>query len=93
MEQEENDRNPFQVITKIYQEESEAENAFVTLVENGIDEKDIKVIPYNPLNSVTDLAGNTNTEFIGDSSRDEYILSIAAGSAEQAAQVCELLKI
>jgi hypothetical protein len=78
------DHIPFQVITRIYQEESEAENAFVMLIDNGFSEKDIKVTPYNPLNSVTDLAGNTNTEFIGDGSRDEYILSIAAASAEQA---------
>lgn len=87
------DHIPFQIITRIYQEENEAENAFVVLVENGIDEKDIKVTPYNPLNSVTDLAGNTNTEFIGDGSRDEYILSIAAGSAEQAALIRRLLGI
>lgn len=78
------DHIPFQVITRIYQEENEAENAFVMLIENGFSEKDIKVTPYNPLNSVTDLAGNTNTQFIGDGSRDEYILSIAANSAEQA---------
>jgi sporulation protein YlmC with PRC-barrel domain len=82
---------PFQVITRIYQEENEAENAFVMLMENGFSEKDIKVTPYNPLNSVTDLAGNTNTEFIGDGSRDEYILSIAANSAEQAALAHQLL--
>ena len=88
-----NDHIPFQVITRVYQEEAEAENAFVTLVENGIDEKEIKVTPYNPLNSVTDLAGSTNTEFIGDGSRDEYILSIAAGSAEQVALIYRLLKI
>lgn len=87
------DHIPFQVITRVYQEETEAENAFALLVENGIDEKDIKVTPYNPLNSVTDLAGNTNTEFIGDGSRDEYILSIAAGSAEQAELICRLLQI
>lgn len=78
------DHIPFQVITRIFQEENEAENAFVQLIENGFSEKDVKITPYNPLNSVTDLAGNTNTEFIGDGSRDEYILSIAAGSSEQA---------
>jgi len=78
------DHIPFQVITRIFQEESEAENAFVQLIENGFSEKDLKVTPYNPLNSVTDMNGNTNTEFIGDGSRDEYILSIAAASAEQA---------
>lgn len=82
---------PFQVITRIYQEESEAENAFVLLIENGFSESDIKVTPYNPLNSVTDLAGNTNTEFIGDGSRDEYILSIAAASAQQAELAHRLL--
>lgn len=82
---------PYQVITRIYQEENEAENAFVMLVENGVAERDIKVTPYNPLNSVTDLQGNTNTEFIGDGSRDEYILSIAASSAEQAEMVHHLL--
>ena len=85
------DHIPFQVITRIYQEESEAENAFVMLIENGFREKDIKVTPYNPLNSVTDLAGNTNTEFIGDGSRDEYILSIAAESADQAELAHRLL--
>ncbi|MET1053824.1 MAG: PRC-barrel domain-containing protein [Pedobacter sp.] len=82
---------PFQVITRIYQEENEAENAFVMLIENGFSENDIKVTPYNPLNSVTDLAGNTNTEFIGDGSRDEYILSIAAASARQAELALRLL--
>lgn len=85
------DHIPFQVITRIYQEESEAENAFVMLIENGFSEKDVKVTPYNPLNSVTDLAGNTNTEFIGDGSRDEYILSIAAASAEEADLAQQLL--
>ncbi len=85
------DHTPFQVITRIYQEENEAENAFLKLVENGFAEGDIKVTPYNPLNSVTDLQGNTNTEFIGDGSRDEYILSIAANSAEQASLACKLL--
>jgi sporulation protein YlmC with PRC-barrel domain len=78
------DHIPYQVITRIYQEENEAENAFVLLIDNGFKEKDLKVTPYNPLNSVTDLAGNTNTEFIGDGSRDEYILSVAADTAEQA---------
>ncbi|WP_185960402.1 PRC-barrel domain-containing protein [Pedobacter westerhofensis] len=82
---------PFQVITRIYQEENEAENAFVLLIDNGFSEKDLKVTPYNPLNSVTDPAGNTDTEFIGDGSRDEYILSIAAGSAEQAALAHRIL--
>jgi sporulation protein YlmC with PRC-barrel domain len=86
------DHIPFQVITKIYQEEADAEAAFVLLIHNGFSEKDIKVTPYNPLNSVTDLAGNTNTEFIGDGSRDEYILSVAAGSAEQAELVHRVLK-
>ncbi|WP_158798449.1 PRC-barrel domain-containing protein [Pedobacter sp. L105] len=82
---------PFQVITRIYQEENEAENAFSMLIENGIEEKSIKVTPYNPLNSVTDLQGNTNTEFIGDGSRDEYILSIAAQSVTEAELIYRLL--
>jgi sporulation protein YlmC with PRC-barrel domain len=82
---------PYQVITRIYQEEGEAENAFVLLIDNGFSEKDLKVTPYNPLNSVTDLAGNTNTEFLGDGSRDEYILSVAAESAEQAELAQRLL--
>jgi hypothetical protein len=84
---------PFQVITRIYQEEDQAENAFVMLIENGFKENEIKITPYNPLNSVTDLQGNTNTEFIGDGSRDEYILSIAADSAEQAALAHRLLDV
>jgi len=82
---------PFQIITRIYQEENEAENAFVILIENGFTEKDLKVTPYNPLNSITDLQGNTNTEFIGDGSRDEYILSITANTPEQAQLVNQLL--
>ncbi|HEY0175247.1 MAG TPA: PRC-barrel domain-containing protein, partial [Pedobacter sp.] len=87
------DHIPFQVITRIYQEENEAENAFLKLVENGFAEGDIKITPYNPLNSITDLEGNTNTEFIGDGSRDEYILSVAANSAEQALLACKLLDL
>jgi len=78
------DHIPYQVISRIYQEENEAENAFRFLLENGFTEDALKVTPYNPLNSVTDLQGNANTEFIGDGSRDEYILSIAANSAEEA---------
>ena len=85
------DSIPFQIITRIYQEENEAENAFAMLLENGFLEKDIKVTPYNPLNSITDMQGNTNTEFIGDGSRDEYILSIAANSNREAKLVYQLL--
>lgn len=82
---------PFRVLTKIYQEENEAENAFSLLLENGLDEKEIEVTTYNPLNSVTDLQGNTNTEFIGDGSRDEYILSVAANSVQEAELIVHLL--
>lgn len=85
------DHIPFQIITKRYQEENEAENAFVLLLQNGFSEKDLKVTPYNPLNMVTDPDGNTNTEFIGDGSRDEYILSIAANSPEQVALAHQIL--
>lgn len=85
------DHIPYQVITRIYQEENEAENAFRLLLENGISESSLKVTPYNPLNSVTDLQGNTNTEFIGDGSRDEYILSVAASSEKEAALTISLL--
>lgn len=85
------DHIPFQIITRIYQEENEAENAFSLLMTNGIEESNIKVTPYNPINSVTDLQGNTNTEFIGDGSRDEYILSVAASSEDQARLVYSLL--
>jgi sporulation protein YlmC with PRC-barrel domain len=77
------DHIPYQIISRIYQEENEAESAFRLLMENGFEESNLKVTPYNPLNSITDLQGNTNTEFIGDGSRDEYILSIAAASAEE----------
>lgn len=84
---------PFQIVTKIYQEENEAENAFILLLQNGLSEKNIKVTSYNPLNSVTDLQGNTNTEFIGDSSRDEYMISIAVQSAAEAGLVHQLLDI
>lgn len=82
---------PFQIITHIYQEENEAENAFSLLLENGFSEEALKVTPYNPLNSVTDLQGNTNTEFIGDGSRDEYILSIAANSSDEVRVIQQLL--
>lgn len=84
---------PFQIITKIYQEENEAENAFTLLLQNGLAEKDIKVTSHNPLNSVTDLQGNTNTEFIGDSSRDEYILNVATYTPAEADLVHQLLDI
>lgn len=87
------DHLPFEVVTRIFQEESDAEHAFVLLVENGFKETDLKVTPYNPLNSVTDLQGNTNTEFIGDGSRDEYILSVTASSAGEAALAKRLLDI
>lgn len=82
---------PFQVITRVYQEESEAENAFKLLIKSGFAESDIKITPYNPLNSVTDLQGNTNTQYLGDGSRDEYILSLAAGSALDAVLAQQLL--
>jgi hypothetical protein len=82
---------PYQIITRVYQEEDEAENAFRLLVKSGFAESDIKITPYNPLNSVTDLLGNTNTEYIGDGSRDEYVLSLAANSAIEAALAYQLL--
>lgn len=82
---------PFQVITRVYQEESEAENAFKLLIKSGFAESDIKITPYNPLNSVTDLQGNTNTQYLGDGSRDEYILSLAANSALDAVLAQQLL--
>lgn len=66
----------YDVLTRVYQEENEAENAYEMLLENGFSENALTVTPYNPLNSITDLQGNTNTEFIGDGSRDAYILSI-----------------
>ncbi|RAJ33435.1 PRC-barrel domain-containing protein [Pedobacter cryoconitis] len=82
---------PFQVITRVYQEEAEAENAFKLLLKRGFSESDIKITPYNPLNSVTDIQGNTNTQFLGDGSRDEYILSLAANSALDAVLAQQLL--
>lgn len=81
------DHIPFQVITKVFQEEDEADQMFKTLLNSGIPETALKITAYNPLNSVTDLQGRTNTEFIGDGSRDEYILSIAASTAAQAVLV------
>lgn len=86
------DHLPYQIITKVYQEEQEAEAAFVLLLNNGFEEKDIKVTPYNPINSITDLQGNTNTEFIGDGSRDEYILSISASTPEQAVLAASIIE-
>jgi hypothetical protein len=83
---------PYQVITRVYQEENEAEAAFVLLLNNGFTEEDLKVTPYNPINSVTDLQGNTNTEFIGDGSRDEYILSITANTPELALVAARLIE-
>lgn len=85
------DHIPYQIISRIYQEENEAESAFRLLSENGFAESNLKVTPYNPLNSITDLQGNTNTEFIGDGSRDEYILSIAAISAEEVTLANQLI--
>lgn len=82
---------PFQVITRVYQEEAEAENAFKLLLKRGFSESDIKITPYNPLNSVTDIQGNTNTQFLGDGSRDEYILSLTANSALDAVLAQQLL--
>jgi len=85
------DHIPYQIISRIYQEENEAENTFRLLIENGFAESALKVTPYNPLNSITDLQGNTNTEFIGDGSRDEYILSITAASPEEASRANQLI--
>jgi hypothetical protein len=85
------DHIPYQIVSRIYQEENEAENAFRLLVENGFAESALKVTPYNPLNSITDLQGNTNTEFIGDGSRDEYILSITAATAEEVTLANQLI--
>jgi len=82
---------PFQVITRVYQEENEAESALSLLIEHGFSEKDIKITLYNPLNSVTDPSGKNNTHYLGDGSRDEYILSIAANSAREADLVHQLL--
>lgn len=82
---------PFQIITRVYQEESEAENAFKLLIKSGFAESDIKITAYNPLNSVTDLQGNTNTQYLGDSSRDEYILTLAVNSALNAVLAQQLL--
>ncbi|MGY0038934.1 PRC-barrel domain-containing protein [Pedobacter sp. NJ-S-72] len=50
---------PYQIITRVYQEEDKAENAFRLLVKSGFAENDIKITPYNPLNSITDVLGNT----------------------------------
>ncbi|KIO78648.1 hypothetical protein TH53_02590 [Pedobacter lusitanus] len=54
------------------------------LISNGFTEGDIKITIYNPLNGVTDLLGNKNTDYTGDGSRDEYILSLAANTAAEA---------
>jgi hypothetical protein len=82
---------PFQVITRVYQEENEAENALSLLMENGFSDNDIKITLYNPLNSVTGPSGKNNTDYLGDGSRDEYILSIAANSAVEADLAHQLL--
>lgn len=87
----EQDHIPFQIVTRIFQEEQDAEQAFSLLLENGIAENALKVTSYNPLNSITDLQGNTNTEFIGDGSRDEYILSVSAASADEVNFIEQLL--
>jgi hypothetical protein len=91
MENKENDHIPYQIITRVYQEEDQAKDAFKLLVKSGFAEDNIKIIPNNPLNSVTDLQGNENTEYIGDGSRDEYILRLAAASSIEAALAHQLL--
>ncbi|WP_348619989.1 PRC-barrel domain-containing protein [Pedobacter lusitanus] len=78
------DHIPYQIITKVYQEENKAETAYRLLISNGFTEGDIKITIYNPLNGVTDLLGNKNTDYTGDGSRDEYILSLAANTAAEA---------
>lgn len=91
MEKKENEHKPYQIITRIYQEEDQAKDAFKLLVKSGFAEDHIKITIYNPLNSIRDLQGNENTEYIGDGSRDEYILSLTADSAIQAALAHQLL--
>ena len=54
-------------------------------------ESDIKITPYNPLNRITDVLGNTNTAYPGDGSRDEYILSLVVNSAIETALAYQLL--
>lgn len=82
---------PYQIITRIYQEENEAENALTLLLDNGFQESDIKITLYNPLNSVTSPSGNNNTDYLGDGSRDEFILTIAANSPASAELAFQLL--
>jgi len=87
------DHVPFQVITKIFQEENEAENALTLLTEHGFSESDIKVTIYNPLNRVNNTLAPDNPSYLGDGSRDEFILTIAASSSEQADLAHKLLDI
>lgn len=82
---------PYQLITRTYNEEAVAEAAVKFLLEKGVSSSSIRVTPFNPLNSVTDLMGNTNTEFLGDGSRDEYILSVAARNETEAGQLNDWL--
>lgn len=82
---------PYQLITRTYSEEAIAEAAVKFLLKNQVSPSSIRVTPFNPLNSVTDLMGNTNTEFLGDGSRDEYILSVAARNEAEADQLNEWL--
>jgi len=85
------ENTPYQLITRTYNEEATAEAAVKFLLEKNVSPSSIRVTPFNPLNSVTDLMGNTNTEFLGDGSRDEYILSVAARNEAEASQLNEWL--
>ena len=87
------DHVPFQVITKIFQEENEAENALALLTEHGFSESDIKVTIYNPLNRVDNPSAPDNPNYLGDGSRDDFILTIAASSSAQADLAHKLLDI
>lgn len=85
------EHTPYQLVTRTYNEEAMAEAAVKFLLEKDVSPSSIRVTPFNPLNSVTDLMGNTNTEFLGDGSRDEYILSVAARNEAEANQLTEWL--
>lgn len=74
---------PYQLVTRTYQEEAAAETTYKLLLEKGIPASSIHITTYNALNTVTDLMGNVNTEFLGDGSRDEYILTIFAPNDAQ----------
>jgi len=86
-----NDHLPYQVITRIYQEENEAENALTLLIKSGFLEENIKISQYNPLNSITGPSGDHTADYLGDGSRDEYILSLTAATALEAALAHQLL--